>query len=232
MGALCSTQSDVYVEHGSAIAQDVVLGIIDTANTTVGNASRTKGETAPVLWKVVEHNGSSLDVPVDADGKCIDLRDDEVWILAPFAYCAKAGLLDEATRDASGELAYRAILKSTPAYRDGLLEMGGLFVLWRAQALDRVDGVAGAVRRRQPAVVRVGRRRRPDRPADLPAAEHERGEEVRAAHARGERAPRSASRARARRPAAVPHLRQRRRARHVVVRECREGPWDGKSRRV
>ena len=133
MGALCSTQSDVYVEHGSAIAQDVVLSIIDTANTTVGNASRTKGETAPVLWKVVEHNGSSLDVPVDADGKCIDLRDDEVWILAPFAYCAKAGLLDEATRDASGELAYRAILKSTPAYRDGLLEMGGLFVLWRAR---------------------------------------------------------------------------------------------------
>ena len=46
----------------AAIAQDVVLSIIDTANTTVGNASRTKGETAPVLWKVVEHNGSSLDV--------------------------------------------------------------------------------------------------------------------------------------------------------------------------
>ena len=68
MGALCSTQSDVYVEHGSAIAQDVVLSIIDTANTTVGNASRTKGETAPVLWKVVEHNGSSLDVPEGAAG--------------------------------------------------------------------------------------------------------------------------------------------------------------------
>ena len=49
MGALCSTQSDVYVEHGSAIAQDVVLSIIDTANTTVGNALRTKGETAPVF---------------------------------------------------------------------------------------------------------------------------------------------------------------------------------------
>ena len=71
-----------------------------------------------------------------------ELHNDEIWILAPLAYSAEAGLLEtERDVDASGTPRTLKKLKNVPALKGGVLRMGEPFVLWRARTSAGSDGV-------------------------------------------------------------------------------------------
>ena len=95
-----------------------------------------------MFWKIVVNPGSTLEPPVDLSGVCTELHNDELWILAPLAYSADAGLLEtERDVDASGTPTTLKKLKGVKALRDGVLRMGEPFVLWRARTSAGSDGV-------------------------------------------------------------------------------------------
>ena len=103
-GLLSAHEAELYIEHGSETPQDIVTGVTDMAKITVGASLRTsKADAATMFWKIVVNPGSTLEPPVDLSGTCTELHNDELWILAPLAYSAEAGLLEtERDVDASG----------------------------------------------------------------------------------------------------------------------------------
>ena len=114
----------LFVEHGAEAPQDIVIGVVDAAKREIKESSQAKhSPTEGLTWRAVVHGHSSLEKPKDLSGKCIDLRIDELWILAPLAYCTENNKGDKTAR----------LLKSIPAHRDGVLQMGEPFVLWRAR---------------------------------------------------------------------------------------------------
>ena len=142
-GLLSSHEAELYIEHGSETPQDIVTGVTDMAKISVGASLRTsKADAATMFWKIVVNPGSTLEPPVDLSGVCTELHNDEVWILAPLAYSADAGLLEtERDVDASGTPTTLRKLKGVKALRDGVLRMGEPFVLWRARTSAGSDGV-------------------------------------------------------------------------------------------
>ena len=142
-GLLSAHEAELYIEHGSETPQDIVTGVTDMAKISVGASLRTsKADAATMFWKIVVNPGSTLEPPVDLSGVCTELHNDELWILAPLAYSAEAGLLEtDREVDASGTPTTLRKLKGVKALKDGVLRMGEPFVLWRARTSAGSDGV-------------------------------------------------------------------------------------------
>ena len=128
MGSCASvldSSATLFVEHGEETPQDIIIGVVEAARREIKESSLAKHTpTEGPNWRTVVHAASSCETAKDLNGKCIDLRIDELWVLAPLAYC---------TESDKGDKVVLHTLKSVPALRDRVLTMGEPFVLWRAR---------------------------------------------------------------------------------------------------